>query len=281
MKRAPVDVSVIVAVRNGGKTLNQCLKSIVSQEKCHIELIVVDCLSDDETREIVNRFGEAVNVYIRESDSGIYDAWNKALLRASGMWCSFLGSDDFFYDNVALHGLLDCAQKLPVAPVLVFGGVIRTGGAENQLFHPNPQSIPAYLRSGRMVPHPGALHLTSALNFIGRFNSSYRIAGDFDAAFRLASMGQFARSSSVICVTRIGGISTSRNTRSLAEQEFVRVMREHVGCEKAMVATMRRRIILNAGRTLKVLLLAFLGKQKAVIVGTRLGKKIGYLPNFN
>src|SRR5207247_8076758 len=53
-------VLVIIPSRNSERTITDCLSSIVSQSYEPIEIIVVDCLSTDLTREIAQRMGALV-----------------------------------------------------------------------------------------------------------------------------------------------------------------------------------------------------------------------------
>ena len=53
-------VSVIIPSRNSERTITDCLSSIISQSYEPIEIIVVDCLSTDLTREIAQRMGALV-----------------------------------------------------------------------------------------------------------------------------------------------------------------------------------------------------------------------------
>lgn len=56
----PFFVSVILPCRNEARIIATCLESVIENEypKEHLELLVVDGLSDDETREIVTEFCE-------------------------------------------------------------------------------------------------------------------------------------------------------------------------------------------------------------------------------
>lgn len=75
-------VSVVIPTYNSEKTLVKCLESIKNQSYEHIEVIVVDSLSKDKTREIAERYGakviighyskpEARNIGFRDS-KGLY-----------------------------------------------------------------------------------------------------------------------------------------------------------------------------------------------------------------
>lgn len=224
-----VDVSVIVAVRNGGETLKQCIDSVLAQRGCTVELVIVDALSDDSTREIVESYGAAIATSIREADRGIYDAWNKGLISARGQWCAFLGADDYFLNERSVSTLLLCARESHQTPVFVFGGVLRTGGAEDYIMHPDPLDARAYLRAGKMLPPPGSLHHIGALRTIGGFDASFRIAGDFDAVLKLSRMGLVQRCGGLVSVMRKGGVSSREEFRRLRIREAGYALGTHFG----------------------------------------------------
>ena len=87
--------TVIVASYNCESTLADCLNSIVFQT-VKSELIFIDGGSTDSTNRIIKNYEDNLSYYISEKDQGVYDAWNKALKKATGEWIIFLGSDDWF-----------------------------------------------------------------------------------------------------------------------------------------------------------------------------------------
>ncbi len=93
-------ISVIIPIFNAGKLLSAALKSIVSQNYCNIEVIIIDGGSTDNTIEIINKYKKYISYFISEPDNGIYDAMNKGIAAATGTWLLFLGADDELYPNV-------------------------------------------------------------------------------------------------------------------------------------------------------------------------------------
>src|SRR5438034_6161452 len=53
-------VSVVIPSRNSARTIDDCLRSIILQSYKRIEIIIVDCISTDSTREIAQRMGALV-----------------------------------------------------------------------------------------------------------------------------------------------------------------------------------------------------------------------------
>jgi hypothetical protein len=277
---APVDVSVIVAVRNGARTLDQCLRSVTAQQDCRVELIVVDALSDDGSCTIVKSFGPAVAVYIREPDGGIYDAWNKALRVSNGEWCAFLGADDFFVSASSLSSLIRCAQASERRPSFVYGGLVRRGAIEDYLTHPSPRDAYRHLRRGRMLPHPGSLHHVGDLREVGGFDPDLRIAGDLDALLRLASRGDVTRCDAVITVVRSGGISSDRSTQGLLQAERFKILRRERGAPFAAWNVLTGRLLQLLDWGIQAMLTRTLGSTRGGAVRLRIRRALGRRPSW-
>lgn len=232
-----IDVSVIVAVRDRAGTVAECLDSVLAQEGCSSELIVVDGDSTDGTREIVAAYRDRI-VLIDGVVGGVTPAWNRALEVARGRWCAFLGADDALEGPHALASLLACAREHEVhegaAPVLVAGIVRMTGAGPDKLLSPDSRDPAKRLRSGRMLPHAAALHDTQSLRDEGGFDESFRVLADLAMAIRLAERGPVATCGTVVARMRAGGLSTSATHQRCLDRERRRILRDHHGALGAM-----------------------------------------------
>lgn len=237
---AAVDVSVIVAVRNGAKTLAHCIESVLMQEECAVELIVVDALSDDGTHEIVKSFGAGIATYIREADSGIYDAWNKALAAAQGKWCAFLGADDSYLTTTSLRELVLRAASVQPNPAVVYGGTLRTGPHTPYVLHPAPQNATDFVSSGRGVPIPSSIFQTSILRSVHGFRPELTILGDLDALIRVSKHGMVLRHDAVSAAMITGGVSDQWKNRGVRNQERYQIFAREFGSTKALVLNFSR-----------------------------------------
>jgi glycosyltransferase involved in cell wall biosynthesis len=89
-----IDISVIIPVYNGRKTISPVIQSVLDQTYPPSEIIVVDDGSTDGTSELVeDTFGESVKC-VRQENRGVSFARNMGASRASGEWLAFLDSDD-------------------------------------------------------------------------------------------------------------------------------------------------------------------------------------------
>lgn len=180
-------ISIIIAVRNGEATLDRCLRSISLQGYSNLELIVVDGLSSDSTPQIVERWGACITRSIRESDTGISDAWNKALRIATGDWICFLGADDSLLPG-ALHGYAMHARRCQIehpefisSRAIVFDPVTLRERVIGQ-----PWSWETLCRHMGIV-HIGALHHRRLFDRVGEFDAATQIVGDYDFLLRAGS----------------------------------------------------------------------------------------------
>lgn len=276
MAKPVIDVSIVVAVRNGAATLSRCLNSILAQDGCTIEVIVVDAMSNDGTETIIDLYRSSISVSIREPDQGVYDAWNKALAVVRGEWCAFLGADDCFLNTNSVAALLKAASESQEdPPVFVFGGILRVGAAQDYINHPDPRNPHEYLRTGRMLPHPGSLHRTSALRLLGGFDSSYRVAGDFVAVLELSNRGQLSRCPEIVTAMHVGGMSSTWAMARVSAREMFRALRRGVGLHSAIRRHIRTYWPRVAGRVFEQSCLALMGSVRGTREILRIRRHLG------
>ncbi len=275
-----IDVSVIIAVKNGALTLKHCIESVLEQRGCAVEIILVDALSDDETQEIIESFGPQIHKYIRESDQGIYSAWNKALAVSVGEWCAFLGADDRLLHPDSLATLLATAREPGTEPVFVHGGILRTGGLEEYTVHPDPQDALDFMRSGQMIPHPGTLHRRAALQALGGFDESFRIAGDYAALLLLLRLGVARRCPAITTAMEIGGVSSRWETMGILAREKFRILRNERGFRFAISVYVGTRTLQVAGRIFERIVLLVLGSDRGARELLRVRKRFNRSPKL-
>ena len=109
-------VTIITVSYNSESTIRKVIESVLNQTYQHIEYLVIDGNSSDQTVEIaysyVNKFKEKGITYrvISEKDRGMYDALNKGVSLASGDIIGQINSDDW-YENDAIESVVACFQK--------------------------------------------------------------------------------------------------------------------------------------------------------------------------
>ena len=91
-------VSVCIGAYNRKDTIRACVDSALAQTWPDREIVVVDDASTDGTREILQSYGDAIRLILRDANSGICPITrNQAAAAAKGEYVAFLDSDDVWY----------------------------------------------------------------------------------------------------------------------------------------------------------------------------------------
>jgi len=103
-------ITVITSTYNCADTLQRAIDSVRTQTFGDVEHIIIDGASTDDTVEIIRqnsaRSNSKISYWLSEPDTGIYNAWNKALPHINGEWVIFLGADDEYSDETAFERML-------------------------------------------------------------------------------------------------------------------------------------------------------------------------------
>lgn len=221
-------ISVILATYNSAATLRRCLDSFRGQSYRRKELLVMDGGSSDGTLEILEANRDIIFYSESARDGGIYNAWNKALPRASGDWLYFIGADDYFLGPTALEeaaALLSTAfpdyrvAYGPVDLVNAAGAVWRTAG--------EPWDRARFLRE-MSLPHQGVFQHRTLFSEHGAFDESFRIAGDYELLLReLKERDALFLPGLKVAAMTYGGMSSGPGHSLAAVAEIFRARRKH------------------------------------------------------
>lgn len=208
-------ISVITATYNGGQTIGDTLESVLRQTYKDVELIVVDGASRDDTMEVVRRyeprFGGRMH-WTSEPDRGIYDAMNKGIARATGDVIGILNSDDFYTSDTVLERVAEAMAGGDVDAVYGDIHYVRDGDLRRCVRYYSSRPFRRWMmRLGFMPAHPSFYCRREVYERCGTFDTTYRVAADFENLLRLIYVNRIkTRYLPVDFVTmRTGGASTS------------------------------------------------------------------------
>jgi glycosyltransferase involved in cell wall biosynthesis len=223
-------ISVVIAVRNGATTVERALQSVLEQTHPRVELVVMDGASTDGTVAILERYGQRITYWRSEPDSGIYDAWNKALDHVTGDWICFLGADDRFTSPDVLEWLAGPLQVAFPAYRVAYaqGRLIDGNGRVRETLGSPWERVRDAFRSGMALPHPATFQHRELFVTRGRFDASFRIAGDYELLLRELRDGDALFISGVMATDiGTGGISDHPRSRVRRLSEAERARRMH------------------------------------------------------
>jgi glycosyltransferase involved in cell wall biosynthesis len=223
-------ISVVTAVYNGAATIERLLDSVQVQSWPYRELIVQDGGSTDGTVGILEQPGKGITRWESVPDHGVYDAWNRALDHVTGDWVLFLGADDYLWDAGALERaaplLLQRGRSCPV----LYGTTLvvdAAGGVLRSLGDPWPIARTG-LTWDMPIPNPSTFYRHDLFERYGRFDPSYRCAGDYEFALRVL-MTNSACFLEEVTVTgmRSGGLSDDLRRKAALVYEVLHAQRRH------------------------------------------------------
>jgi len=87
-------ISIIIPVRNPGRSLEEAVLSVVNQAYPNVDIIVMDAGATDEVREIVQRYRPYFAEVVRTEMGGPGQAIHQGLARATGDILAWLSGDD-------------------------------------------------------------------------------------------------------------------------------------------------------------------------------------------
>jgi glycosyltransferase involved in cell wall biosynthesis len=177
---------MVTVCRNADATIAGTIESVRSQEYPALEYIIIDGASSDSTHEIVHSFGSTISVFLSEPDSGIADAFNKGISRASGEIIGLINADDELLPGT-LNKISDFFSMHPDIDV-VHGDVLLSKG-EQILKRVRPAGCWWYPWRLVLFNHPATFVRKSVYEQYGLFDTNYRIAMDVEIFFRWMSSG--------------------------------------------------------------------------------------------
>jgi glycosyltransferase involved in cell wall biosynthesis len=191
MDRNPA-VSVVIATYNRAHFLTHTLESIFGQRFKDYEVIVVDDGSTDETRKLVEGYGDRIR-YFYQTNRGPSAARNLGVVNAHAPWIAIQDSDDLTTAN-HLEVLYEYARRYPQCGIVFGNGAyIHRPGHDRRTIIAASKSrelAAAGVRLGDLfdksiVRLQAALISKRCYDAIGGHDESLRICMDLDLAFRL------------------------------------------------------------------------------------------------
>ena len=198
-------VSIVTVIYNGEKYIEKTIQSVLHQSYDNVEYIIIDGGSTDKTLDIIKKYDKYIDYWVSEPDEGIYDAMNKGLSLCNGAIIGIINADDW-YETYAVKLSVDALEKQNGDYTC---GSVRKIPSE-LLVRPICPMEAHKIYQGMMYPHVSAFIRKDIYQKVGKFDTRYKIAADFDMAMRIHLHGYKA-----ICINKVlatvveGGISAN------------------------------------------------------------------------
>jgi glycosyltransferase involved in cell wall biosynthesis len=229
---------------NRANVVGAALDAIIRERRenyPNIEIVVIDGGSTDGTVEVLERYGNEIQILVSERDSGAADAFNKGVKLATGQIIRYVASDDTILightrrmvDYLLDHPEIDVLGTRSNCMRMDQDGKVTldTRHAELRGGWMTPDEVLTWDRAGVFAYIETWFFRRRVFERVGYLDTRYRICPDVDYAFRVVkSECRFFVLPDVI-VNKVfysdGSNLVSDLSKSFAELK--RVVREHAG----------------------------------------------------
>lgn len=202
--RSALKISVIIPTYNRARFVGASIESVLSQKYEHLELIIVDDGSTDNTKEVLAFYENRIRV-IHQENRGVSQALNRGLAETKGEWIGFLDSDDEWLPGYLEHqmGRIDLYPKIIAHVMNAY--TIQLDKTKEDLFQANHLGDRFGSKEHLILDRPLAtvinhrpwfrqsiLFRRDALLSTGGFDPALSIAEDLDVIARIALQGPFS-----------------------------------------------------------------------------------------
>ncbi len=225
--------SIITVVWNRIGSVADALLSLSRQSYPDFEHIIQDGGSSDGTVALLEKkaAGDQRIKLVSTRDGGIYDGLNRALERASGDYIGLLHSDDFFAHGDVLARVAERFEKSGADAVYGDLDYVAASDPSRIVRHWSSGTYsPSKLRRGWMPPHPALFLRRSVIQQWGGYDTSFRIAADYDSILRYFGKGKITADylPEVLVKMRLGGESNRSLERIIRKsREDYRALRKN------------------------------------------------------
>jgi len=192
-------ISVITVSFNVASSIETTIISVINQTYKNVEYIIIDGASTDGTVDLIEKYKNNIKYWITEPDKGIYDAMNKGIDKANGVYTIFVNCGDYLYNDHVFQNIIEeLSESFDYDMVYGRSKIIHTNGDVVDLIvnHSDRE-----LWKGPCFRH-GALFAKTSLLKQNKFEitEELKIAADFDFIYKIYSRGGSFYSADVVVV---------------------------------------------------------------------------------
>lgn len=166
----PKKISIITVNYNNKSGLVNTINSVLRQTYYNnIEHIVIDGGSTDGSADLIRQCSEKLFYSVSEKDNGIYEAMNKGIEKATGDYCLFLNSGDYFCNSSVIESAVRYLDK-----DIVYGDIKLNG----RMVKKYSSMLDVHYFDYESLPHPASFIKTSLLKE-RNYDTDFNIISDW------------------------------------------------------------------------------------------------------
>jgi len=167
-------LSIITINYNNSSGLKKTIDSVVNQLFKNFQYIIIDGGSTDGSVELIKGYETNIDYWVSEPDSGIYNAMNKGLAKATGEYILMINSGDHFVNNE----VLDRVFKTPDLKDIFYGDILwnDNGNKYTQVF---PAKLTFNFFRTNSLGHQATFVRKKVHDIVGLYDQHHEIISDW------------------------------------------------------------------------------------------------------
>lgn len=193
-------VSIVIPAYNHANYLDEAIRSVLNQDYPNIELIVLDDGSTDNTRDVLEKYGDAFH-YETHKNMGQANTLNKGWQMSRGEVLSYLSADDVLLPN-AVSTSVGYLRDDIVLTYCDFNLIDPDSKIIRRVSAPDFNYLEMFTKC-ICQPGPGAFMTRAGFEKAGLWDNSLRQMPDYEYWLRLGLVGSFKRIPEVLASFRV------------------------------------------------------------------------------
>ena len=226
-------VSIIIPCYNSGLFIADAINSVLNQTYKHIEIIVINDGSTDNSEEIIKFFSKNI-IYISQENQGVSIARNNGYNISKGEYLCFMDADDWFYSNNIFDKMEYLKKNNGVSVVHSIVDITddKLNSTSEYLVGMEGENLTQALLDFKLpLPCPSNIMMKkSVLEKVGLFDINLSTSADFDLWFRVCQNFKIGRISKLGIKYRQHSTNMFSN-KDLYKQDMIYVYRKNFSLE--------------------------------------------------
>ncbi|WP_081481840.1 glycosyltransferase family 2 protein [Paenibacillus elgii] len=229
-------ISVVMAVYNGEKYIEEAIQSILNQTYPQFELIIINDGSMDRTREILDAIPDnRVKIVHAETNQGAAASLNLGIAHASGDWIAIHDADDISeptrLEEQASY-LLSHPESIGVGSLISgrIGNEVVINNSEVEYYNQMLEKEQIYKNRLFMcyLCHGSVMFSKKAFYDAGRYNPKYKISYDYDLWLRMFEISPIEKIPKVLYHYRLREDSLGKQNTDGTISELMTISSIHI-----------------------------------------------------
>lgn len=220
-------VSIVTPTYNMAGFLRHTIDSVLGQDYPHIEYLVMDAASSDDTVQLLRQYEGRLS-FVSERDKGQADAVNKGFHRTRGAIFAFLNADDTYLPGAVGTAVRRMTESPSVG--VLYGEAYYIDEAGNQLERYPTMAFDAnLLKRNCFICQPSTFMRREVYGAVDGMDISLHWALDYDLWIRISKIAPMLKVDEYLATSRLHRNNKTLGQRGKIYKQIMQVARTHYG----------------------------------------------------